>query len=88
MWSNFRTPQPTNRTFYVIFKKELRQAEIGIYSFNGCKIAFINFTIVLPCGFLDQIPTSACLSYCPNSALHIWLDGGGILNFDPNSPFR
>ena len=57
-------------------KKELRQAEIVIWkdnphgntSFNGRKIAFIYLTIVLPCGFLDQISTSACLIYCPNSA--------------------
>ena len=34
MWSNFRTPQPTNHTLYVIFKKELRQAEIGIWKEN------------------------------------------------------
>ena len=76
MWSNFRTPQPTNHTLYVVFKKELRQAEIGIWKenphgntieFQWAKVAFIYFTIVLPCGFLDQIPTSACLIYCPNA---------------------
>jgi len=74
MWSKFRLPQPTNHALSVIFKKELRQVEIGIWKgnphgnaieFNGRKIAFIYFTIVLPCGFLDQIPTSACLIYCP-----------------------
>ena len=34
MWSNFRTPQPTNHTLYVIFKKGLRPAEIGIWKEN------------------------------------------------------
>ena len=34
MWSNFRTPQPTNHTLYFIFKKELRPAEIGIWKEN------------------------------------------------------
>ena len=34
MWSNFRTPQPTNHTLSVIFKKEQRQAEIGILKEN------------------------------------------------------
>ena len=71
MWSNFRTPQPTNHTLYVVFKKELRQVEIGIWKENphgnGRKIVFIYLTTVLPCGFLDEIPTSACLIYCPNA---------------------
>ena len=30
MWSSFRTPQPTKKEF----KKELRQAEIGIWGEN------------------------------------------------------
>ena len=34
MWSNFRMPQPTNRTLYVVFEKELRQVEIGIWKEN------------------------------------------------------
>ena len=34
MWSNFRTLQPTNHTLYAVFKKELRQAEIGILKEN------------------------------------------------------
>ena len=34
MWSNFRMPQPTNHALYVVFEKELRQVEIGIWKEN------------------------------------------------------
>ena len=32
--SKVRTPQPTNHTLYVVFKKELRHVEIGIWKEN------------------------------------------------------
>jgi len=57
--------------------QETRTATIyAIMSSYGQKNALLNFTIVLPCGFLNQTPTSACLIYFPNATQHVWLIGG------------
>ena len=69
-----------------IFDQQTRTATL--MCFNGHEIALIYFTIVLPCGFLNQIPTSACPISLPNAIWCARFIGGPILNFDPNIPIR
>ena len=83
-------------THSVVSKKELRQADIGTLRENphsntnitiGEKLLSSTSALCCCAGFLiNYWPLLVWLS--AQMLQHVWLDGGSLLNFEPNSPFN
>ena len=77
----------SNREFDLASISNFKAPGLEILKGNCSKLSFIT-DVMLPCGSLNQIPTSACFICCLNATWCVWLIVWRILNFDPIVPFK